>query len=84
MKDQGVDFFEFCKIKVGNGCNTRFWKDRWCDAGILKDKFPRLFALKVNKDVSIKSKILADRFQSSFRHEAIGGGGAEYSKLEEI
>nr|GEY57588.1 RNA-directed DNA polymerase, eukaryota, reverse transcriptase zinc-binding domain protein [Tanacetum cinerariifolium] len=33
LKNQGIDFFEFLKLKVGDGFTIRFWKDRWCEAG---------------------------------------------------
>nr|GEZ08698.1 RNA-directed DNA polymerase, eukaryota [Tanacetum cinerariifolium] len=29
LKDQGVDVFSHCKIRIGNGVRTRFWKDCW-------------------------------------------------------
>nr|GFA71488.1 RNA-directed DNA polymerase, eukaryota, reverse transcriptase zinc-binding domain protein [Tanacetum cinerariifolium] len=51
LKNQGIDFFEFLKLKVGDGCTIRLWKDRWCEAGILKDLFPRIYALETCKDV---------------------------------
>ena len=36
-------------ISVGNGNSVRFWQDRWCESGILKSLFPRLFALSLQK-----------------------------------
>nr|GEX21785.1 RNA-directed DNA polymerase, eukaryota [Tanacetum cinerariifolium] len=32
LKNQGIDFFEFLKLKVGDGCTILFWKDRRCEA----------------------------------------------------
>ncbi|GJV93914.1 RNA-directed DNA polymerase, eukaryota [Tanacetum coccineum] len=29
LKVQGVDVFSHCKIRIGNGLHTRFWKDLW-------------------------------------------------------
>ncbi|EOY10280.1 Uncharacterized protein TCM_025650 [Theobroma cacao] len=34
---------------VGNGHNVLFWQDEWIEGVILKDKFPRMFALASNK-----------------------------------
>ena len=40
-------------IKVGNGSSVRFWHDNWCEAGILKRIFPRLFAISLQKNLFI-------------------------------
>ncbi|RVW69042.1 La-related protein 6B [Vitis vinifera] len=34
----------------GNGRKVKFWKDLWCEDQALKDAFPNLFRLAVNKD----------------------------------
>ena len=35
---------------MGNERNVKFWKDLWCKDQALKDAFPNLFRLTVNKD----------------------------------
>ena len=35
---------------VGNGRKVRFWKDLWYEDQTLKEVFPNLFLLVVNKD----------------------------------
>ena len=40
-------------ICVGNENSVRFRHDRWCEAGILKSLFPRLFALSLQKNLLI-------------------------------
>nr|GFC34452.1 RNA-directed DNA polymerase, eukaryota, reverse transcriptase zinc-binding domain protein [Tanacetum cinerariifolium] len=67
LKNQGIDFFEFLKLKVGDGCTIRFWKDRWCKAGILKDLFPRIYGLEMCKDVNIRTKLEASSLETSLR-----------------
>nr|GEZ40574.1 RNA-directed DNA polymerase, eukaryota [Tanacetum cinerariifolium] len=54
---QGIDFTSHCKIKVGNGRSTSFWKDLWIGDTRLCHKFPRLFALDVNKEGIVASKL---------------------------
>nr|GEY87494.1 RNA-directed DNA polymerase, eukaryota, reverse transcriptase zinc-binding domain protein [Tanacetum cinerariifolium] len=73
LKNQGIDFFEFLKLKVGDGCTIRFWKDRWCEAGILKDLFPRIYALETCKDVNIRAKLEASSLETSLRRNVRGG-----------
>ncbi|EOY10284.1 Uncharacterized protein TCM_025654 [Theobroma cacao] len=38
---------------MGNGHNVLFWQDEWIEGVILKDKFPRMFALASNKTGSV-------------------------------
>ena len=40
-------------LSVGNGNSVRFWLDRWCETGILKGIFPRLFAISLQKNSHI-------------------------------
>nr|GEV80701.1 RNA-directed DNA polymerase, eukaryota, reverse transcriptase zinc-binding domain protein [Tanacetum cinerariifolium] len=79
LKNQGIDFFEFLKLKVGDDCTIRFWKDRWYEAGILKDMFPRIYALETCKDVNIRTKLEASCLETSLRRNM--RGGAEQAQL---
>ena len=40
-------------LRVGCGNSILFWHDKWCDAGILKCIFPRLFSISTQKDFLI-------------------------------
>ncbi|GJT17945.1 RNA-directed DNA polymerase, eukaryota, nucleotide-binding alpha-beta plait domain protein [Tanacetum coccineum] len=46
LKVKGVDLISHCKIRVGKGTGTSFWKDLWIGDNLLKLSFPRLFALE--------------------------------------
>ncbi|GKE97840.1 hypothetical protein Tco_0021191, partial [Tanacetum coccineum] len=46
LQNQGVKIFDYILIKIGNGDNTSFWKDKWHNEGVLKDVFPRLYVLE--------------------------------------
>ncbi|KAJ9556572.1 hypothetical protein OSB04_011186 [Centaurea solstitialis] len=41
---------------VGNGCNTKYWEDRWAGGVVLKERFRRLYNLETCKEV-----LVADR-----------------------
>nr|GEU67457.1 RNA-directed DNA polymerase, eukaryota, reverse transcriptase zinc-binding domain protein [Tanacetum cinerariifolium] len=73
---QGIDFTSHCKIKVGNGRSTSFWKDLWIGDTRLCHKFPRLFALDVNKEGTVASK-LSVPLSSLFRRDVRGGAESE-------
>ncbi|GJY98963.1 RNA-directed DNA polymerase, eukaryota [Tanacetum coccineum] len=73
LKDKGINFFDFIKLKVGDGNTIRFWKDKWNDIGVLKDVYPRIFALETDRDVSLRSKLEAPNVASSLRRRVRGG-----------
>nr|GEZ01726.1 RNA-directed DNA polymerase, eukaryota [Tanacetum cinerariifolium] len=39
------------RLKLGNGESASFWYDNWSGAGVVKDLFPRIFALENHKEV---------------------------------
>nr|GEV11151.1 RNA-directed DNA polymerase, eukaryota, reverse transcriptase zinc-binding domain protein [Tanacetum cinerariifolium] len=47
---KGFDFVSHCKKRVGDGHNTRFWYDSWVFDQPLRVRFPRLFALEMDKE----------------------------------
>nr|GEV44233.1 RNA-directed DNA polymerase, eukaryota [Tanacetum cinerariifolium] len=59
LKDRGVDLVSHCRINVGNGLHTSFWKDVWIGDTPLYVLFPRIFALDSNKDCSVAMKLLS-------------------------
>ncbi|GJS03179.1 RNA-directed DNA polymerase, eukaryota [Tanacetum coccineum] len=72
LKDRGFDFLEKCSKRVGNGSNTCFWLDSWKGGTSFREAFPRLFALEMNRQISVKDK-LAAALDSSFRRPVRGG-----------
>nr|GEV11058.1 ribonuclease H-like domain-containing protein [Tanacetum cinerariifolium] len=73
MPSQHIDQSQ---IIVGNGRSTSFWKDLWIGDTRLCHKFPRLFALDVNKEGTVTSK-LSVPLSSSFRRDVRGGAESE-------
>ncbi|GJV74902.1 hypothetical protein Tco_1506486 [Tanacetum coccineum] len=50
IKSQGIDLISHCRIRVGNGSSTKFWKDPWIGDKPLCQCFPRMYALENSKD----------------------------------
>ncbi|GKA53885.1 putative reverse transcriptase domain-containing protein [Tanacetum coccineum] len=86
-------FVKFCEVlldlleakhqlNMGNGESTTFWEDRWLEGSMLKDIFPRLYVLEINKKVSVGDKLKDFRLDSSFRRKA--KGGIEQVQYEEL
>ncbi|GJZ48596.1 RNA-directed DNA polymerase, eukaryota [Tanacetum coccineum] len=59
------------KKRVGNGCNTRFWLDIWVLDCPLSIRFPRIFALEIDKEVSVSVKMGANSIVDSFRRPIV-------------
>ena len=39
---------------LGNGSSIRFWRDEWIEGVVLKDAFPRIYALSIKKFGKVK------------------------------
>ncbi|GJS96704.1 RNA-directed DNA polymerase, eukaryota [Tanacetum coccineum] len=72
LNSQGIDLLSHCRIRVGNGYHTRFWKDKWIGDNQLCHIFPRVYALETAKESSVAEK-LNGLFSDSFRRNARGG-----------
>ncbi|GKA14227.1 hypothetical protein Tco_0693873, partial [Tanacetum coccineum] len=68
----GVYIFDFMNLKLGNGEMVKFLLDRWYEGGILKDIFPRMFALENMKEITVSSKLNGDNLADSFRRSPRG------------
>ncbi|KAJ9542299.1 hypothetical protein OSB04_028805 [Centaurea solstitialis] len=53
LDEMGFSFLDSFGIKLGDGCGTRFWEDRWLPCGRLKERFGRLFALESVKEAKV-------------------------------
>nr|GEV22872.1 RNA-directed DNA polymerase, eukaryota, reverse transcriptase zinc-binding domain protein [Tanacetum cinerariifolium] len=68
-----IDVMKYLWIKLGNGEDTKFWEDKWCDGGTLKDRFHRLYALESCKHITVGRKLSQHNLSSSFRRNPRGG-----------
>nr|GEZ22347.1 RNA-directed DNA polymerase, eukaryota, reverse transcriptase zinc-binding domain protein [Tanacetum cinerariifolium] len=67
LNHKGFDFLSHCKKRVGDGRCTSFWEDIWIFGAPLWVSFPRLYALELNKQVSVAEKLGAPLSVVSFR-----------------
>ncbi|GKE45570.1 RNA-directed DNA polymerase, eukaryota, reverse transcriptase zinc-binding domain protein, partial [Tanacetum coccineum] len=72
LHKKGVYVFDFMNLKLGNGKMVKFWLDRWYEGGILKDLFPRMFALENMKEITVSSKLNDNNLADSFRRNPRG------------
>ncbi|GKF43499.1 hypothetical protein Tco_0130051, partial [Tanacetum coccineum] len=64
---------DYIRLKLRNGENTRFWVDNWYEGGVIKELFPRMFALELTKNATVSSKLNASSLDNSFRRKARSG-----------
>lgn len=66
------DFYKYCRKIMGNAKMVSFWKNIWCGDATFAVRFPRLFDLARDKNISVE-KVLTSDFQTlSFRRRIIG------------
>ncbi|GKA27720.1 hypothetical protein Tco_0762949 [Tanacetum coccineum] len=53
--------------------DSRFWLDKWYEGGVLKRLFPRVYALELDKNISVSSKLKAPSLVTTFRRNARSG-----------
>jgi hypothetical protein len=74
-------FYSHCRMIVGYGRKTSFWKNTSTDDSPLSNKFPCLFDLAYDKDISV-NKVLSSNFEAlSFRRRIMGNLNLMYEKL---
>ncbi|WMV18045.1 hypothetical protein MTR67_011430 [Solanum verrucosum] len=54
IRNLWIKLFNKCKIKVGNGGRTLFWEDKWVDKVTLRNRFPILFNMSLQKEATIR------------------------------
>ncbi|GJZ48929.1 hypothetical protein Tco_0603119 [Tanacetum coccineum] len=70
---KGIHSNNFMQKKLGNGADTYFWEDLWHGDMILKQRYPRLYALEVKKTVDVASKLSQENLTWSFRRAPRSG-----------
>nr|GFC16064.1 RNA-directed DNA polymerase, eukaryota, reverse transcriptase zinc-binding domain protein [Tanacetum cinerariifolium] len=62
LSNQAIKILDYMRIKLGNRESMAFWDDNWIGEKVLKYSFPRIYALKTEKEVTINSKMSDTRW----------------------
>ncbi|GJZ68307.1 hypothetical protein Tco_0631547 [Tanacetum coccineum] len=73
LKNQGINFLDFMRLKLGNENNISFWNDNWIGGNTLKYLYPRIYALENSKQVTVYAKLADIALDASFRQKPRGG-----------
>ena len=82
LSKHGIHVMQYMRIKLGDGESTKFWRDNWCDEGVLKYRYPRVYALESSKNVTVATKLRQDNLSKSFRR--LPRGGIELEQFHNI
>ncbi|GKD16975.1 RNA-directed DNA polymerase, eukaryota, partial [Tanacetum coccineum] len=52
-----MDLLSCMKKKIGNGLDTSFWEEAWRGDSMFKVRFPRVYALELNKRITVADKL---------------------------
>ncbi|GJY65491.1 RNA-directed DNA polymerase, eukaryota [Tanacetum coccineum] len=73
LSNKGINLMKYMRITLGNGDSMLLWDDSWHVGGILKDRFPRVYALETCKFVTVGCKLAQSSLSHSFRRMPRGG-----------
>nr|GEX68468.1 RNA-directed DNA polymerase, eukaryota, reverse transcriptase zinc-binding domain protein [Tanacetum cinerariifolium] len=73
------------RLKLGNGDTTAFWEDNWIGGNVLKDLYPRIYALETCKSVTVSKKLTDSSLYNLFRRKTRGGvEHVQYNALSDV
>nr|GFA18616.1 RNA-directed DNA polymerase, eukaryota [Tanacetum cinerariifolium] len=81
LKSKGFNFLSYYFKRIRDGCQTHFWQDHWLAGMVLRDSFPRIFSLELDKDVLVTSKMREDMAGSFRRNVRDGVERQQFSEL---
>nr|GEV52053.1 hypothetical protein [Tanacetum cinerariifolium] len=73
LQSRGIDLLAACYRSVGDGKKIQFWDEKLCGDHILKDLFPRVYALDGNKQCTVAQRINSLDWNSVLRRSPRGG-----------
>nr|GEX36674.1 RNA-directed DNA polymerase, eukaryota, reverse transcriptase zinc-binding domain protein [Tanacetum cinerariifolium] len=85
LKGTGINVVDLIRLKLGNGDSSSFWEDKWYAGGVIKELFPRLYALELHKHAIVRMKFMAPSLDNSFRRRVRSGAEeSQFNSLLEI
>nr|GFA07471.1 RNA-directed DNA polymerase, eukaryota, reverse transcriptase zinc-binding domain protein [Tanacetum cinerariifolium] len=84
LKGTCINVLDLIRLKLGNVDSSSFWEDKWYADGVIKELFPRLYALELHKHATVRMKLKAPSLDNSFRRRVRSGAEESqfYSLLE--
>nr|GEW94434.1 RNA-directed DNA polymerase, eukaryota, reverse transcriptase zinc-binding domain protein [Tanacetum cinerariifolium] len=81
----GINVVDLIRLKLGNEDSSSFWEDKWYAGGVIKELFPRLYALELHKHATVRMKLMAQSLDNFFRRRVRSGAeDSQFNSLLEI
>ena len=77
-------FWSCCKMAVGKGDRTSFWEDDRLVDTSFSQKFPRLFSVSLNRNISVRDAFSRGFASLRFRRAMVGVLGEQWSQLQQL
>nr|GFC80491.1 RNA-directed DNA polymerase, eukaryota, reverse transcriptase zinc-binding domain protein [Tanacetum cinerariifolium] len=85
LKGTGINVVDLIHLKLGNGDSSSFCEEKWYASGLIKELFPRLYALELHKHATVRMKLMAPSLDNSFRRRVRSGAEeSQFNSLLEI
>nr|GEW91447.1 RNA-directed DNA polymerase, eukaryota, reverse transcriptase zinc-binding domain protein [Tanacetum cinerariifolium] len=85
LKGTGINVVDLIHSKLGNGDSSSFWEEKWYTGGVIKELFPRLYALELYKHATVRMKLMAPSLDNSFYWRVRSGAEeSQFNSLLEI
>nr|GEY04733.1 RNA-directed DNA polymerase, eukaryota [Tanacetum cinerariifolium] len=85
LKGTSINVVDLIRLKLGNRDSFLFWNDKWYAGGVIKELFPRLYALELHKHATVRMKLMAPSLDNSFRRRVRSGAEeSQFNSLLEI
>nr|GFA65605.1 RNA-directed DNA polymerase, eukaryota, reverse transcriptase zinc-binding domain protein [Tanacetum cinerariifolium] len=82
LKGTCINVMDLIRLKLGNRDSSSFWEDKWYACGVIKELFPRLYALELHKHATVRMKLMAPSLDNSFCRRV--RSGAEESQFNSM
>ena len=77
------EFFERGKFSLGDGDQIRFWEDMWLGQTTLQQKFPSLYSIASNKNITVANVLGTVPINLYFRRTLLGHNRTQWLQLVE-
>nr|GFB24429.1 RNA-directed DNA polymerase, eukaryota [Tanacetum cinerariifolium] len=85
LKGTGINVVDLIRLKLENGDSSSFWEEKWYAGGVIKELYPRLYALELHKHATVRMKLMAPSLDNSFRRRVRNGAEeSQFNYLLEI
>jgi hypothetical protein len=77
-------FLNCCKFQIGDGRSVSLWEDNWMGDFTLASSFPRLFAISLTPNITVRKAFDKGLGNMSFRRASVGAKQGMWADLRKL